>query len=308
MTNQVQKMTIVPLYHCDPDLRVPARINPDTTAESVRGLLQPQVFDLWRDYISKRDRDDLASMSVGLVHRFLSLEYVHSKLEADSSDLAYKAFLLLRLIKPTRSRFSRIQLALKGGQPDVFSFTEPGPSIPNTPNLETFNRINDSDVLQLSNLLPRFLKFANSAPWHLTRAVRFFEAGYSQISDPLLQFMAWTTAIESFFSEDKAPLSQEELVEKIGGRIEGATDIHSDVDVDLLAYSLKPVPLNSLLADILEARNCVVHGVRIPPAFDERGSTSPATGEMVHYVDVLREGASFLLRKLLLKAIGEIDA
>jgi hypothetical protein len=120
--------------------------------------------------------------------------------------------------------------------------------------------------------------------------------------------MAWTTAIESFFSEDKAPLSQEELVEKIGGRIEGATDIHSDVDVDLLAYSLKPVPLNSLLADILEARNCVVHGVRIPPAFDERGSTSPATGEMVHYVDVLREGASFLLRKLLLKAIGEIDA
>jgi hypothetical protein len=301
-------MTIVPLYHCDPELSVPARINLDTTAESVRGLLRPEVFDLWRDYISKRDRDDLASMRIGLVHRFLSQEYVHSKPEADSSDLAYKAFLLLRLIKPTRSRFSRIQLALKEGQPDVFSFTQPGPTIPNTPNLETFNRINDSNVSQLSNLLPRFLKFADSAPWHLTRAARFFEAGYSQISDPLLQFTAWTTAIESFFSEDKAPLSKEELADKIRCRIDGATDIHSDVDVNLLAYPLKPVPLNSLLPDIFEARNCVVHGVRIPPSFDERGSTSPATGEMVHYVDVLREGASFLLRKLLLKAIGEIDA
>lgn len=301
-------MTIVPLHHCDPNLRVPARINPDTTAESVRGLLRPQVFDLWRDYISKRDRDDLASMSIGLVHRFLSQEYLHGKLEEDSSDLAYKAFLLLRLVKPTRSRFSRVQLALKEGQPDVFSFTAPGPTIPNTPNLETFNRINDNNLSQLSNLLPRFLKFATSAPWHLTRAVRFFEAGYSQISDPLLQFIAWTTAIESFFSEDKAPLSMEELADRIGGRIDGAADIHSDVDVDLLAYPLKPVPIESLLPDIFEARNCVVHGVRIPPSFDERGSTSPATGEEVHYMDVLREGASFLLRKLLLTAIGEIDA
>jgi hypothetical protein len=301
-------MTIVPLYCCDRDLMVPARINADTTAESVRGLLQPQVFDLWRDYISKRDREDLASVSIGLVHRFLSQEYVRSKLEADSSDLAYKAFLLLRLIKPTRSRFSRIQLTLKEGQPDVFSFTQPELAIPNTPNLETFNTINDRDVLQLSDLLPRFLKFADLAPWHLTRAVRFFEAGYSQISDPLLQFMAWTTAIESFFSEDKAPLSQEELAGKIRGRIDGATDIYSDVDVNVLAYPLKPVPLNSLLPDIFEARNCVVHGMRIPTSFDERGTTSPATGEKVHYVDVLREGASFVLRKLLLKAIGEINA
>jgi hypothetical protein len=300
-------MTIVPLHHAR-NLRVPARINPDTAVESVQGLLRPQLFDLWKDYISKRDRDDLASVSLGIVHRFPSQEYVHGKSEADSSDLAYKAFLLLRIIKPTRSRFSRIQIALKEGQPDVFSFTEPGPTIPNTPNLETFNRINDSDVAQFSSLLPSFIKFANSAPWHLTRAVRFFEAGYSQISDPSLQFMVWTTAIESFFSEDKSPLSQEALIEKIGARIEGATDIHSDVDVDDLAYRLEPLPLNSLLPDIFQARNCVIHGVRIPPSFEERGSTSPATGETVHYMDVLREGASFVLRKLLLKTIGEIDA
>ena len=69
------------------------------------------------------------------------------------------------------------------------------------------------------------------------------------------------------------------------------------VDAEVLAYSPKSIPVKDLLADILDMRNRVLHGVRIPPSFDARMTTSPATGQQVHYVDVLREGTSFMGRK-----------
>ena len=302
------KMTILPLHYCDWRLKVPARIDADLTVENVDGFLRPELFDLWRDFLSKKDRDDLASTEIGLVHRFRSEQFLVSKPEVDSTDRAYKAFLLLRLIRPTRARYSHVQMAVRGGQPDVFAFAEPDPGIPNTPNLETFNKINNESIKQLAEFLPKFVRFADSAPRYLTRAVRFFETGYSRIPDPLLQFITWTTAIESFFSEDQGPLSDKELIHRIAEQIDTETNIYSETDIEALADTPKPIPVKDLLRDILDTRNLVIHGIRVPASFDERVIMSAATGEKIHYVDVLREGASFVLRKLILKAIREIDA
>jgi hypothetical protein len=303
-----QKMTILPLHHSDWRLKVPVAISGGLIAENVEQFLQAQSFDLWHDYISKQERDDLSSTKIGLVHRFISEEHARGKNEADSADTIYKAFLLLRLIRPTRARYSNVQFNLRNGQADIVGFTQPQPWPPSTPNLQTFNMINNETLSQLAQSLPKFLKFAESSPWHLTRAVRHFEAGYSQIQDPLLQFVTWTMGIESLFAEDKDPVSDDVLVQRIESELDRNTNIYSEVDVELLAAKPAAIQVKDLLFDILKLRNCAIHGIRVPPEFDDRTSKSPATGEAVHYVDVLREGTSFVLRKLILKAISQVNA
>jgi len=60
----------MPLHYSAWQLNAPIRIASDLTVEHVEGLLLPDNFDLWRDYISKKDRDDLSSTTMGVVHRF----------------------------------------------------------------------------------------------------------------------------------------------------------------------------------------------------------------------------------------------
>ena len=238
--------------------------------------------------------------------RFSSGEHM-GKAEVDSQDRVYRAFLLLRLVRPTNHRYSNIQIDFNAGAPNVFGFAQPM-SIPNTPNLETFNRIHRRHLLELSKLLPAFFSFVGSAPRNFIRAVRMYESGYSDINDPLLQFVAWTIGIESVLSGDQKRLTGAELVAQVIERLGADTNIYSDVEFELFPEAPPHTMIKDVLPDIIEARNHVVHGVGVPSRFDEIDLKSAATAEKIHYVDVLREAASFMLRGLILRAVEERDA
>jgi hypothetical protein len=300
------KMTILPLHHCDWSLTAALRVADDLALESVEGILRPENFDLWHDYVAKKERDDLSSVKAGIIHRFSSKEHI-GRTEVDSQELIYKTFLLLRLIRPTRERYSNIQVDFPSGTANVFGFAQPT-SFPNTPNTQTFNLFHREHFLELSRLLPKFLHFAGSASRNLIRAVRMFESGYSEIGDPLLQFVTWTIGVESFFSEDQHPVQDFDLFRGVSERLGAETDIYSEAEFDLFPYRPDPVKVASVLPDVIELRNRVIHGIGAHPRFDDRNVTSPATGETIHYVDVLRETASFILRKLILQEIEGVDA
>lgn len=299
-------MTVVPLHYGDRELEMPIRMTGDFSVENVEGLLRPENFDLWRDYISKKERDDLTSTKIGLIHRFFSQEHI-GKPEADSQDKVWKAFILLRILRPTRLQYSNIQLKIETGTPDVFSVTHAGPLTPNAPYLQVFNRIHEKHLTELGELLPRFLNFTLSAPWYQTRAIRYFESGYSQISDPLLQFLTWTTAIESFLAEDRNPVPDRDLLTRINELVGLQNDIFSESEAELFS-SPPSLTVADVLPDILVMRNNVSHGIRVPESFDGRSIISAATGETVHYADVLREATSFILRKLILSAVRGSNA
>jgi len=297
------KMTIVPLHYCEPGLNLPIGLGTDLTVESVEGFLRPEHFDLWRDYVPKKEREELSSARIGIVHRFSSAQLIGEP-EADSQDRVFKAFVFLRLIRPTRQRFSNIQLRVsEGGQPDIFGFGSPAAVSPNVPNLQVFNTFHQVHLERLVGLLPKFLHFASPRHLYQTRAVRFFEAGYSQINDPLLQFITWAIGVESLLSEDKAPVSQRDLIRKIEEQIGPETDIYSEAEIETFPRTPVPLLVREVLPDIFELQNHAFHGVHWPSSFDERTTNSPATNEAVHYVDVLREAVSFVLRSLVLKAV-----
>ncbi len=146
------KMTILPLHDCDQRVTVPIGVGTDLTVENVEGILRPEHFDLWSDYVPKKEREDLNSTRIGIVHRFSSEDHT-GKAEADSQDKVFKTFVFLRLIRPTRERFSNIQLSLRGGQPDVFSFAQPTPVTPNAPNLQVFNTFHQGHLERLIRFL-----------------------------------------------------------------------------------------------------------------------------------------------------------
>lgn len=300
------KMTMLPLHYCDARLIVPIGIGTDLTVENVEGILRPENFDLWSDYISKKEREDISSAKIGIVHRFSSEDHI-GRAEADSQDKVFRTFIFLRLIRPTREQFSNIQLSLKSGQPDVFSLAQQAPVTPNVPNLQMFNTFHQEHLEQLVRQLPKFLRFATPPPLYKIRAVRLFEAGYSQVTDPLLQFVTWMMGIESFLSEDAGPVESTALIRKIERQIGSTTDIYSEAEHDLFADRPRPLTIGEILPDMLKLRNVAVHGAAVPPSFDDRTTISPATREEIHYVDVLREGASFILRNLALKKIKETN-
>ena len=303
------KMTILPLHLSDwgiAPIPLPMRIAHDLTLDSIEGVLQPSNFDLWRDYVAKKERDDLSSTKAGVIHRFSSEGHI-GKPEVDSQDRIYRTFVLLRLIRPTNERYSNIQVDFRTGASNVFGFAQPT-SIPNTPNTQTFNRFHTEHFAELSRLLPMFMDFLNSAPRNLIRAVRMFESGYSEIGDPLLQFVTWTIGMESLFSDDQYRPDDLDLVRRITKRIGADTNIYSEAEVELFPVRPDAVTIGKVLPDIIESRNRVVHGIGVPERFEEMHLTSPATGEAIHYVDVLREAASFILRKLILLAVEGRDA
>ena len=308
MAKHTDKMTILPLHHCDWrwQLAVPIGIGTDVTVENVEGIFRPEHFELWSDYVPKKEREDLSSAKIGVVHRFSSEEHI-GRAEADSQDKVWKAFIFLRLIRPTRERFSNVQLSLKDGQPDVFSFAQPNQVTPNAPNLQVFNTFHQKHLDRLVRELPKFLHFATPPPSHKIRAVRFFESGYSQVTDPMLQFVTWMMGIESFFWGDPNSFKTQTLIRRIEELIGSTTDIYSEAEADNFPSKPTPLPVGDILPDMFDLRNSAIHGGSVPSSFDDRTSTSPATHETVHYVDVLREGASFVLRKLALKEIKETN-
>jgi|ERR1700692_2628552 len=70
MSNGRPRTTLVPLHYTRRDLQrqLPIPMFDQTTVEYVGGLLKQQHFELWRDYISKHDREGFESMRVALVH------------------------------------------------------------------------------------------------------------------------------------------------------------------------------------------------------------------------------------------------
>lgn len=66
------KMTILPLHYWDWKINMPVQLSADLMAENIEGLLTPSNFELWHEYVSKKDRDNLSSARLGIVHRFSS--------------------------------------------------------------------------------------------------------------------------------------------------------------------------------------------------------------------------------------------
>jgi hypothetical protein len=262
-------------------------------------LLNERHFELWKDYVAKHDREAFGSMRLALSNKYEGPEYGADKADTTSQDLLYKLFLLLRLLKPTRTRFAAVHIkTVDANEIEVSSFTHPRSTPPNVPDSERLNVITEEDVRRAEEMSRHFLDLVDSGPANLRRAIRFYEEAYSDIRDPVLQIVAWVMGIEAACTSEDEIVPQDEVVRRVSEYVPFNQDVY--VSSPLKKQSRVPeLPVGEAVTDVFELRNRLVHGLWIPQKWSERVMYQSISGPAVIYADALRDAAAHILRRLI---------
>ena len=299
------KTTIVPIdFGFASPSGLPVRITEGVTAESVAGVLKPEDFEIWEEFVSKKNREDLASAKVGLVNHFMSPGHMGDE-EKASQDLLHSCFVCLRIIKPTRSSFCAIQFKRSDQGIDVFNVVHPSQIPLSLPDAEVLNTVKTSDLEMLREILPKFRSLYPDGPLPVRRAVRLYETGYADIRDASIQFLVWMMGIEAFLAKGK-PMPQTELV-AVAQRWVNLDDLIYADSPEQEFLSLPKVTPRQVFDDCVRLRNELVHGGYIPEDWKNRGGRPGITQNQLPYVEVVREAASFMLRRLILAFLTSTD-
>jgi hypothetical protein len=307
-TKTIRKATFAPLDHLDWNfnLNEAAQLTKEINIEFISGIFGSEKFELWKDYIAKNELNSFLSARYALSHRFQSTAEI-GLAESESLRLLETVFICLRVVKPTRARFSAVQTKELGtGGIEVFSVSHPKNSALNIPDIESTNQITIADLRLLGRLVRPFLDVSANGPENLRRAIRYFEEGYSQIFDPIVQIILWTAGIGSAFSEADEPISASRLIESIHQLIPPEIDIYAETPQREF-LDIPPFTIGRLLPDLFSLRNQLVHGGWIPDKWKTESARPSLSQALIPYADVLREAASFILRKTIIARLLESD-
>ncbi len=296
-----QKYSITPLSLnavSEGELGLPISLG-DISVESIAGLLKPEHFSLWKDYLSRQLVDSFKDARVALVHRFQS-GFTSGKEEEDSKELLHHAFMCLRLVKPTRRRFSAVHYRRTKDQAvDVSGIVYPASEWPiNLPESEILNEVSRQDLMQFRSLWPIFRNVELFSS-HLRRAIRYYETGYEALRDADIQFTTWVTGIESLYAEADEPCPVAELKQRILRSIGPRTDIYRELQGEEKRSFYAPTPtllVKDIIDEMFQLRNRFIHGVWAPQPWLEKTMRKSLSSRPLTLPDVLREAASFILR------------
>jgi hypothetical protein len=303
---KIEKYSAVPIYFgFNERPTLPFQLTSDVVVDSLKGKLRPSNFTVWDKFVPERTIEWFTEMDSALVHRFYSSSG-SGAMEAESKDKLHKVFICLRMVRPTRTPFSVVQFQLKENrQPDVFSFIEADDPVSLAmPESEVLNHFAANDLSTLRNLLPKFFAVdADPSAERVRRAIRYYETGYSELRNAVLQFTVWMMGIESLFSTgsdtDESRSVQDRIKETIGSE-----DIYKDFSNRDL-YHARPILVQEIVKDLFVMRNHLVHGQWVPDEWINHKVRNSISGPAVNYADALREAASFILRAGILRAVNE---
>lgn len=305
----VKKATFAPLDYLDWNFRLEqtARITEDISIEFISGVFGSEKFELWKDYIAPHELNTFLSAQYALCHRFISTHEMGFA-ENESLRLLETAFICLRVVKPTRARFCALQTKdFDGEKFEIFSVTHPKNTPVNIPDVETTNQISSADLQLFRRVIVPFFRVSDKGPERLRRAIRYFEEGYSQTLDPIVQIILWSAGIESLVSKGDESFYGSQSIDTVYELVPPDLDIYGDT-IQREFVDIPRFTVGELLPDLFTLRNRLVHGGWIPEPW-KAGSGRPSLSQAeIPYADVLREAASFVLRKAILaRLLGEAN-
>jgi hypothetical protein len=196
----IKKITIAPIYlETEPDKggvegHLPYLIGHGISLVNVNQYLQSADFNWASDALSKNRVERLKEWRYGLFHEYEAEEWLQSTPEAESENLVHRAFLGLRIIRPTFKRYEYLQARVRDTDKiEPARFTHVDEHIP-APVIDTVNRIRLQDALVLKQVLPTLLQVDESTclPVHL--AMQNLEVGYMSEFVHVKQLL-WVTAL-----------------------------------------------------------------------------------------------------------------
>ncbi len=256
----MDKTTVAPISYAAWDLErfVPFVIGEEVTVEKVSGLFSAKDFDLWRDYVSLKDRRDFEGVRFALVHKFRSPPEPLGEVDQRSQELVHRVFVLLRLVKPTRTRFSAVQVKRIDPRDqtriEVYRFTHPVQVPLLMPDAELLNTITPEDLRTASHIVSNFLEASATGPPYLRRAIRSYEEGYSDMRDPVMQLIVWVMGIESMAARDAEGVERDELLRNILAIVPPDANVYEHIEGAVLR-------VGDILSDVFDLRNRFAHGL-----------------------------------------------
>jgi hypothetical protein len=277
-------------------------IRNDLTLEE--GFVTPNQLDLWKDFISRRERDRLGSVRYALVHRFQG-SLAQGKEDDDSRTFMNHVFVCLRLVKPTRLPFQVIQGYLKEEQPEIYSFTHPPIEHVNIPVTQSLNKIKAEDIKTLAALLPTFMNISRPGfdALYLQRAIQFYEQGYSATAEPTLQFMSWMIGVEAVISKRKQ-IEQSLLANILRERF-GGIDIKAPQWRDYFGKAPQPLLVKTQVENLIALRNAIVHAQPVPESL--RVMHADYFGHQYQLSAYLCAAAAMILQSAVLQEISALE-
>jgi len=297
----MQKATLVPVYRTEWDLPQGTSLDlgRGIVFENVENLLKPENFELWHHYVSEDARTRLSRVKFALIHRFSSTAHMGED-EQRSIALMHRVFICVRLIKPTMSAWSNVQFKETSNGIDVFAFSPPTQRRPAMPVSEAYNEVSLTDIRHLSRVLDAFLEVVDNGPLNVRRAIQQYESAYSEVSNPTIQFVTWMMALEQFYSQGESPEPRSALLRRIAENISLDDDIYADTQFRSLFPNCPRVTARETLLDLFVLRSRFVHGSWAKKEWLEPSPKSPHAPPST-YTDVLREVASWLVRKSIVR-------
>ncbi len=268
------------------------------------GFLTSDQFDLWKDFISRKERDRLGAIRYALVHRFQG-SLAQGKEDEDSKSFMNHVFVCLRLVKPTRRPFQVVQGYLKQERPEIYSFTHPLIEHVNIPVTQSLNKIKAEDVKTLTTILPTFMDISRPEfkAIYLQRAIQFYERGYSATADPTLQFVSWMIGIEAVVSRGEQ-IEQNQL-EKILGERFGDIDVKAPQWREYYGKAHQPLLVKTQVDNLMALRNAIVHAQPVPQAL--RVMYEDYFGHRYELSTYLCAAAAMILQNAVLQEISALD-
>jgi hypothetical protein len=268
------------------------------------GFVTPDQFDLWKDFISLRERNKLGSIRYALVHRFQGT-LAQGKEDEDSKSFMNHVFVCLRLVKPTRLPFQVVQGYLKQERPEIYGFTHPLIERINIPVTQSLNKIKAEDIKTLTAILPTFMDISRPEfkGLYLQRAIQFYEQGYSATADPTLQFVSWMIGVEAIISKGEK-IEQSQLASMLRERF-GDIDIKEPQWRDYFGKAHQPLLVGSQVENLMALRNALVHAQPVPPSL--RAMHDDYFGHKYELSAYLCAAAAMILQNAVLQEISALE-
>lgn len=102
--------------------------------------------------------------------------------------------------------------------------------------------------------------------------------------------------IEALFTTEEARLSPEQLIACVNSAVGKSSDIYEGSPMREYIGE-EPFIVGDLIYDVMTLRNRFAHGQWIPAEWETKKGRNSLVNQSIGYADVLREAASFVLRK-----------
>ena len=292
-------------------LTLPIQLGDHLSIEDVSGIMKAEVFETWRDSMSKHRFEDLLHVRYAIVHRYTVAPHQRDPLiDQESWRTVHLVLALMRLIRPMRESGFQTQVEIRSdGSYDSLNIYHDNNWL-EVPEVQKLYALRKVDILSLFALRKSFFDVMVSDVWKLRMAVQFFQLGHTETDHWKKRYFCWMAGIDALLSVDQRNHREAKvIVARLSHLLGSDTEIYDPEDFPSYLPSERPTTrVLEGASKVYALRHGVIHGHRLDDSLFQ-DPFRHGIGGPVTKAEALIEIAGWLLRHCIQKVLiqGTLD-